>query len=213
MSLSANRSKSSSTNLGTDVWGPQQPFLQDMYARASQMLGQSQGIGNEAMGAAGQQWGNMANMAGQLGNFAQQQAQGVDPMMGAYANAIGQNFREQIMPGLNSQAMQVGGLGGSRAGIGGALAASRANQQMQDFGAQLYGGQQDRAMQAMMGAGGMYGSAAMGQQDFAKGQMQQFWSPLANYAAIIGSPVMRNLGGSSSGSSWGAGIGWPSPQG
>jgi len=165
------------------------------------------------------------------------QAPGVDPMMDVYARNIGQQFREQILPGLQGDAIAGGGLGGSRAGIASGLAGARAGQQIQDFAAQLYGSGQDRALAAAQGAGnlqgniaqglnqgaGMYGQIGQGYgqqgqmlQGIGEGQLNnaQFgmavpWYGATQRAGLLGGPVMRDLGGQSSGVSmnWGQGSG------
>jgi hypothetical protein len=165
-------------------------------------------------------------MQGAFNTLNQMQNPGTDPMMGVYGRQIGQQFNEQIMPGLRGDAMVGGGYGGSRAGIAQGLAGARMGQQMQDFGAQLYGQNQDRRLNAANMAGNLsmqqgqgYGQGAalagqLGQQygafaDQAQG-LGQFgmgipWYNLQQYAGLLGAPQMQDLGasGSSSGTSSG----------
>jgi hypothetical protein len=228
----------------------QETQYQNLWAQAGAM---NNGGANQGMGQAGydQAQGNLANQGQMLGNagyynqmgmnalggqgmqqanstLTRMQNPGMDPMMGVYSRQIGQNFNEQVMPGLRGDAMAAGGLGGSRAGIAQGLAGARAGQQLQDFGAQLYGQNQDRALNAanMQGAlqgniaqGYGQGAAMAGQIGQGYGQMgtqalanAQFgmgipWYNLQQYAGLLGGPVMEDLGGTgqTTGSSSGRG--------
>jgi hypothetical protein len=196
-------------NYGTDIWGTQAGYLGDLYARAQQQswqpsggfgaldqaggaYGQAGGLYGQSLGSLGQAgslYGGSLGYLGQAGGaYGQSQAAlnrlanptQADPMQAVYARNLGQQFNEQIMPGLKGDAAIGGGLGGSRAGIAQGLAGARMGQQMQDFAAQLYGQQQDRALQAgqaLQGVGqgylqGMQGmqQAGAGYADIAAGQ-------------------------------------------
>jgi hypothetical protein len=218
MSIGSNKSsgKTSSTasglseTFGTAVQADQLPYLQSLWSQASS-LGQNQtspSIGYNAYNqanAANQQGMNAlggANMQGAFNTLNRLQNPGMDPMMNVYARQIGQNFNEQIMPGLRGEAALAGGLGSSRAGIAQGLAGARAGQQLQDFGAQLYGQNQDRAALAAQAAGGLGmqqagGYMTGGQNAQAIGQfgMGVPWYNMQQFGGLLGSPVMQNLGG------------------
>ena len=184
-----------SQQLGTGVWGAQSPYLQDLFARAQGMSqgGYQQNFG-QAQNALNSSQAGLMGMAGD---------QSVDPLMGAYANQLGRQFNQQILPGLRGQAQMAGGLGSSRAGIGQGVAAAQMGQQLQDFGAQLYGQQQDRRLQAMQGLG-----QVAGQQGQLQNLMAQApWQSLGQYASLLGAPIQNNLGGSSWGTSGGNSFG------
>jgi hypothetical protein len=197
----SQQQSSEQRNYGTNVWGPQAGFLQDIYSQA-------QGMKQDLQGYAGQ--AGLDQMRGALGQSQQAlmglaNPQQTDPLMGMYANQIGQQFNEQIAPGIRGDAMLGGNRGGSRQGIGLGLAGARAGQQLQDFGAQLWGQQQQNALsaaQGLQGVAGGYGQLA-GQQGMAP------WQNLQQYAGLIGGPAFQNLGGygTSSGASSGGG-GW-----
>jgi hypothetical protein len=226
---SVSTQQSQSQNLGSNVWGPQQDYLKgqwgDANATYNQQVNNNAGWGgyeqnanalNQAYGATVQGMGQLSspymNQAQQT--FSNMQNPGVDPMLGVYARQIGQQFNEQIKPGLQGQAAMAGGLGNSRAQIGEALAGARAGQQIQDFGAQLYGQGQDRALNAANMAGGLAGNIAQGYgqfgdqfQNIGQGQMQnaQFgmavpWYAAQQRAGLLGGPIMQDLGGTSSAS-------------
>jgi hypothetical protein len=190
-------SNQGSTTYGTGVWGAQSPYLQDLFSRAQ---GMSQGGGympnyGQAQGALDASQQGLMQMAGD---------QSMDPRMGAYANQLGRQFNQQILPGLRGNDQMAGGLGSSRAGIGQGLAAAQFGQQLQDFGAQLYGGQQDRRLQAQMGLQGL-----AGQQASLQGMQQAApWYAMNQYRSLLGAPVQNNLGGTSFGNTTSAGRGW-----
>jgi hypothetical protein len=239
-----SRSKEHSSNVqyGTNVWEPQQSYLQDVYSRAQGAANaydpsqgyygadRWQGALDQGMGQLGQAAQGFAGGYGALGNaqgtynetlqnLRRFQNFGTDPMMDVYARQAGQMFNEQIMPGLKGDAMVGGGLGGSRAGIAQGLAGARMGQQLQDFSAQLYGQNMDRALQATQGMGQVgqamsgladqYGNLAQGQGQLGGmmanmgsmyGQIGDYRNQLPfqginQYAALIGSPTMQDLGG------------------
>jgi hypothetical protein len=215
MGIGGNRSSQSQESAGTNQgFGSginlgQENQLQNLWAQAGavndiggqQQLGynaynQAQGLGQQAYNALGGQ-----NMQNAFGTLNQLQNPGADPMMGVYGRQIGQQFNEQIMPGLRGDAMVGGGYGGSRAGIAQGLAGARAGQQLQDFGAQLYGQNQDRRLQAANASGALSGQISQqyaGMADQAQ-QLGQFgmgipWYNLQQYAGLLGGPAMQDLG-------------------
>jgi len=208
-SSSSQQSASESKQFGTDIWGPQSPYLQDLYARAQSQLGQQGGIDQANQFQTGasnaldysQQVLRNSNQA--LGQFLQP---GQDPAVSAYATNLGQQFQEQFLPGLRGDAALAGGLGGSRQQIGQALGAQRAMQTLGDFSAQTYAGQQERALQAAQGIGqnalGFQNAATagMGMADFARSMP---WYNLSQFQGLLGAPVMRDLGGYSTSTSSG----------
>lgn len=178
-------------DFGTDIWGPQQGHLQNLYSQAGNALSNFTGADSMAtMGAAGQHLMGMLNP-------------GMDPAMGAYANRMGQDFREQFLPQLQTAAAGAGALGGSRHQIGAALGADRAMQGIGDFAANSYAGQQQRSLEAANQLGGI--------ADF---QRQMPFYGLSQYQGLLGAPVMQGLGGfgSSQGSSFGNSIGYGANQ-
>ena len=194
----SSEQQSTSTDYGTNVWGPQQGYLQNLYASGQQLAGGAMG---------GQQQFDQAQ--GQLG-YAQQGLQqsnqnlqgfmnpGVDPAVGAYSQRIGQDFNQQFLPGLQGQAIQAGGLGGSRQQIAQGMGAQAAGQAVSDFAANSYAGQQQRALSA---AGQMGQNAqAMGglsqnylqNADFSRGMP---WYNQSMFSGLLGAPTMQDLGG------------------
>lgn len=204
-----NQSYGSALNLG------QEGYLQNLWGAGQNLANQNAGAGagyqgyNAAMagnqmgqnyiGAGAAQLGGANQAMGTLGAL---QNPGVDPMLGVYAQQVGQNFNRNIMPGIQGQAALGGGLGGSRANIAAGVAAGDAQRNIQNFGAQLYGQGQDRALQAAGAQGqlaqGLAGQAMQGgMNNLAIGQfgMGVPWYAAQQYAGLLGNPVMEDLGG------------------
>jgi hypothetical protein len=258
MSFSKKKSKQSSTqraeDYGTDVWGPQQEYLQNLWSQAQGLAGGAgTGAGDYLQGAmnpALNQQTQMAQQAAQggigaglgmagAGAGATQGLLGQNPLAGAaggfgqaagamgqamqnlggygtqgynpFANAavqsagqqLGQQFREQFLPQSQGQAIQAGGLGGSRQQIGEALGAERFGRQLTDYATQVglqgYEGQMARQQQALaeqgrlaQGLGGLaQGYGQLGQQQYATqaglaGQLGQLGQGLYGTGAGIG---------------------------
>ena len=211
-----NQSYGSALNLG------QEGYLQNLWGAGQNLANQNAGTGAGYAGYNAAQAGNQQGMnylgagANALGGTGQAmntlgalQNPTVDPMLGVYAQQIGQNFNRNIMPAIQGQAALGGGLGGSRANIAAGVAAGDAQRNIQNFGAQLYGQGQDRALQAAgaqgqlaQGVAGMYGN--LGQQAMQGGMnnlaIGQFgmgipWYAQQQFAGLLGSPIMEDLGG------------------
>ncbi len=198
-------SQNESVNNGSNVWGAQAPWLQQLYQNAGNMYGAT---GSSQSGqfwgdmASGESWnaanaiGNANNATTMMGNTLGDTATalkgflnptGTDPLSEAYARQMGQQFNEDFLPGLNGNAALAGGLGGSRSQIGAALGSQRAMQSIGDFNASLYGQQQDRALQAAQGLGAVaqgYGDQASSFGNNAAGSLavSQNNMNLGNYA-------------------------------
>jgi hypothetical protein len=146
------------------------------------------------------------------GTLAAMQNPQVNPALDAYSRQIGQQFREQVLPGIEGGANLAGARGSSRQGIAEGLAGSRTAQQIQDFAAQVYSGDQNRRLQAALGAGqlGQAGGQLQGQMAPLQSALA-FSAPWFNLQAmqgIIGSPIMQDLGGKSRSSSESSNFGY-----
>lgn len=219
----SNKQKSSSTQessgvqYGSDVWGAQSPYLQNLYSLGYTNTGNNTGNAQAQgfLGTAGESLaaanGTLSESSTALRDFINPTA--MDPAVQAYAQNLGQQFNEQFLPGLQGDAALAGGLGGSRQQIGAALGAQRAMQTLGDFTAQTYAGQQERALAAAQGlAANSQGyanvaSTGAGMADFARSMP---WYNLQQFQGLLGSPVLKDLGGysNSSGTSKGSGSGW-----
>lgn len=226
----SNKSKTTSTSAsesedyGAAVWGAQAPYLQDLYAKGNNMS--SWGAGPQAnafldLGGQNLQTGNnQYNLSGDIlgasnNQLAQFSGSGVDPAVNAYAQNLGQNFREQFLPALKGDAALAGGLGGSRQQIGAALGAQRGMQTLGDFSAQAYAGQQERALGAAQALGdnaraltaNAAGISGNSQNYAALADLSRSmpWYGLNQYAGLLGMPVSLDQGGWTSSTSTASG--------
>jgi hypothetical protein len=194
---SSSNSQSTAQSFGSNVWGPQQQYLQSMWG-AGQGLANGPIGGQPGLDAANQNAGyaqqGLLQSNQNLQQFMQPQ---VDPAFQMYSDRVGQQYNQQFLPGMKGQAIQAGGLGGSRQQIGNALGAQAGMQSISDFGAQSYAGQQQRALQAA-GQQGQNSQmlGALGQQnlmnaDFSRGMP---WYNQQMFAGLLGGPVMQDLG-------------------
>jgi hypothetical protein len=121
----------------------------------------------------------------------------VDPAFQMYSDRVGQQYNQQFLPGMKGQAIQAGGLGGSRQQIGNALGAQAGMQSISDFGAQSYAGQQQRALQAAGQQGqnsqmlGQLSGQNLANADFSRGMP---WYNQQMFAGLLGAPTMQDLG-------------------
>ena len=212
---SSSSSKGEQFDFGTNVWGPQQQYLQNNWAAAQGLAnGPMGGMDqfNQSQGALGQ---GMAGLQQSNQNLQSFQNPTVDPAFGAYGNRLQQDFTQKFLPQLQGQAIQAGGLGGSRQQIGAGMGAQAAGQAMSDFAANSYAGQQQRALQAAGLQGqnaqgfGQFGQQYLGNADFSRGMP---WYNQNMFSGLLGGPAMQDLGGygwnkskmQSKGSGWNA---------
>lgn len=206
-------SSGESFSYGSDIWGGQSPFLENLYRDAQSNMGNQWGIqaadryidrGTNALDSAANTL-NQSNQA--LTGFLNP---GQDPAAAAYARDLGQQFNEQFMPGLKGDAALAGGLGGSRQQIGAALGAQRGMQELSDFTANIYSDQQNRALAAAQGlSGNAQGFESLGNSNMALGDFARSmpWYQLAQFSGLLGSPTSVDLGGYSTQKSQGEGSG------
>jgi hypothetical protein len=198
MSMGGNQSQQQSANQSS-VWGEQAPYLQELYSRASGLMGQQMQSNDPAARLA-------PIMGGAMPAFQGLAAGGVNPFMEGQINQaqqmLGKNFQEAVMPGIRQGFMQGGGYGGDRQGIAEGLAAGELarTMSMADQNLRSTGWQQGQAgqIEALRMAPGLFNlsGAANTQQ----------WAPLAAYGATLGNPTVLGQG-SSSGKSKGMSMG------
>ncbi|MGL4650275.1 MAG: hypothetical protein ACRC1H_12785, partial [Caldilineaceae bacterium] len=177
----------------TNVWGPQQGFLGDIFRGAQGIYGQQQGAGQ--LGAMSQQGaGAFANLAAGPAN---------PYLQGMTANAMQQvtdQFNSQIMPGLLGGANAAGQLGGERYALLQNQAAQAGARALGGVAQDIYGQAWDSGMQGQLGAL----SAMPGAMNAIGGAP---WQALQNYAGIIGRPVLGSGTSFGAGGSFGGGAG------
>lgn len=116
---------------------------------------------------------------------------------------LGQMWNEQLLPGIESNAIAAGGYGGGRQGVAQAQAAGQLGQAF----TQGYGDIVARANQQALAAASAMPGAAQGYMQNQVYPTTAGFDPLARLAAILGSPtVLQQSQGTSSGSSSSSGF-------
>ncbi len=166
MSASKGESQNTSTQ---NVWGTQQPYLQDLYSQGQGVLDQATQQNNAMMPQLDQAYGNALNPQGNP--YLDQQVQGG-------LGQLQQNFG-QTLSQIRGNAVNAGSLGGSRQGVAEGIAARDMGTQANNFVSGMYGqnyqADQNRSMQALQMAPQM--------------AVQQF-APLSGYQQILGAPTV-----------------------
>ena len=190
---SKSRSTSSSSSSSRSFVDPQQqPFLQFLRQQAQGVQqGQQQArtdtafdLGGQLLGAGGQGLSNVGAIQGQLqgnlGGFGatadaqqalRQQAFGENPELQNQINLlgqdIGQTFSQQILPGIQSEAIGFGQLGGGREGVAQGLGIQSALGEFQRGASTLRSDDINR----QLAAAGQLGQLGLGQQQQTAGQL------------------------------------------
>jgi hypothetical protein len=164
MSVGKGQSSQQST---TDVWGPQAPYLKQLYEQAA---GNMPGAGTPGFaGPARGAWEQMINP--QANPY-------LENMGEAGLGQINRNLTQNVLPAIGNEAMGGMNLGSSRHGVAEGLATQGAQIAGGDFLTNLYGnqyqGDQNRALTALLNTGRV--------QDID-------WNALNNFARLIGSPT------------------------
>lgn len=190
-------SSSSQSESGTDVWGVQVPYLQDLYGQAQTQFQATQPqIAGMAARAGSVLDPLMRNLISGAGAFANPQAQ-IDAQSRSLESGLGRLFSEQINPNIRTDAIAAGGMGGGRQGVAEGVAAG----QLADTYAQSLGDITARANSQALQATAMQGALA-GQYAGMPGQLAaSSFGPLAAYASILGAPTLLPYSRSSSKSS------------
>jgi hypothetical protein len=173
-SLGSNQGTSLGASQTTsDIWGAQQPGLQQLYAQAGQL---ASGQGQYAAGA--------NQVAGQAQNaWLQQLTPGGNPYFSisveAAINQATQGFNREVLPALDARGVAVGQYGGARDNLARGEAAGLFGQGLANSVAGMYSNQYSADQQRA--------SAALG----ASGQIQGMQTaPLSTAAGIIGGPTV-----------------------
>ena len=198
-------------NLGQQLSGAGQDLLGQLQAGGAGQLSSQQLQEQAAQQAIAGQG------AGQ--DFLTQRLSGGNPFLNQQIQAlgadIGQQFREQILPGIRGNAVTVGGLGGGRGQIAEGLAAQRSQQTFGSLSAGLR--QQDLAQQqqaatslaqlqqqGQLGGGALAGQSAAQQGQFAQAGLGQLgglfnlglapfgaqFQPLQSLQGLVGQPTV-----------------------
>lgn len=237
--VSFGRSKSTSQSqqfAQTFVDPQQQPFLANLRQQATslaeqqapQISQQAFDLGGQLLGAGGQGLTNLGQISGQLqgalpgsqqvgaaSQALRQQAFGANPQLGEQIGQLGQDigrqFNQQILPGIQSEAIGAGQLGGGREGVAQGLGIQASQDAFQRGATDL----RSADIQRRLEAAGALGGLGLGQQQQTAGQLatagglnlggldqlgnlfnlglapfQAEFAPLQNLAGIIGDPTV-----------------------
>lgn len=124
-----------------------------------------------------------------------------------------ENFQQQILPGLASEAITAGGYGGSRQGIAEGLAAGAATRQIGDMAANMSNANYQAGLQAMLGglntAVGQQGQnlqAMLGSGQLTNQAANQVLQSMLNASQLeqqgLGALIQGNLGGQQASQNW-----------
>lgn len=209
---SSEGSSSSQTTTSQGIYGPQGDQLESLYGAAGNLFGNIQG----PQGAQGQQIGNELSgvgmgFLGQTQQLADSQGQ-IAAQEASLASGLGNLFRDQINPAISNNAIQAGGFGGSRQGVAQGQAAGQLGQAFTEG----LGDITARANAQALGAQGQGTASLPGLFDMGMAGFNNQWSPLQQFAGLLGGPqvLTQSQGtsessseskGESSGSSWNAG--------
>ena len=174
---------------GNQLMGQQQQGLQGLFPLGQDLSQQGQGFLNQ-LGQGGQQ---MQPFAGQ--GFTGQQ-------IGVLGNQLGQFYNEQLLPGIQGNAIQAGQLGSGRQGVAQGIAGRGMGQAFgegivgilqQDLYRRQQAAQAGGAQQIAGAAGGLQGLMQPFQAAYSPFQAQ--WSPLQGMAGLLGSQQSALQGG------------------
>ena len=193
--MSMSSQKQSSESQSNSFVNPMQiPFLQNLYSSASSAV---TGVGNPFDMSAVQPMFDAAGEA--LTGLADPSAQ-IATQTEALSGALGNLFRNEINPAIESGAIAAGGFGGGRQGVAQGVAAGEIADAMTAGVADITGRANQQAMGAAMGLGNLGQSLFNMQGQANMGEL----APLQVLAQIIGNPtVLQSSTSSGSGSGYG----------
>lgn len=211
--------KTEGTNSATQgrVWSAQQPFLRSLYGHAQNLFGQQAGIGQASQDLAG---GLMSGLGGYQSPTTNpafqnllQRAQGGSPYLDQQISGLGadlgQFYRQQLLPGIASQAGLAGQFGGSRQGIAAGMAGQEVARQFAQGATNLRQADYGQGLQAAGMLGGL-SNDYLGQMGNIYGMgMNPYmapWMPLMNFSQIVGAPTVLGSTSSSGGGGFNFGL-------
>lgn len=162
---------------GTNLYGPQGTYLNDLWSSGSNMIRQGSSVGNATRDAYTTALRGTVNP-------------GVADVIARASEDMGLDFQRNVLPGIRRGAVDTGGFGGSRQGIAEGLAAGEVARAQAKLSSELY-------TQALSQASNERSSALT--QATAMEMLP--WTGLESYARVIGQPIMESFGRSSGASS------------
>lgn len=206
MAFSLGGSKSSSSSFVDPKQQPYLDFLRNAGQNTYQQFGQGAGQWSQQMAPQlmqqGQGYAQQATNNPFLQNLQAMSTPGgnqqlIGQQIGQLGQDIGRTFQQQILPGIRSDAIGMGGFGGSRQGIAEGVAAQGAFDAFSRGATDIYGQNAQMAQQAAIGGGGLLGQGALGAMsgmqglfDLGMGQFTGGFNPLMALGQIIGGPTV-----------------------
>lgn len=190
-SKNENQSQDTSTQ---QIDRTQMNFLRNLWQHSNRFVNSGQGDANTEMG--GQFVNQFANNP--YGANFQQFMQPNNPMAQQQIDILGQNlnqqFNNQVMPRIDSNAIMSGQFGGGRQGVAQGLAMQGLQQSFGQGAQGILNNSYNQALNAT-NMGGQFNnqSAAMGIQGLGSLQQQQFM-PYMSLAQILGNPTVLGSG-------------------
>ena len=195
----------------------QQPYL-DFLRNASQ--GMFQNYGQDAgqwsqqyapqLFQQGQQYAQQATSNPFLSNLQGMSTPGgnqdlINRQVSQLGQDLGRTFQQQVLPGIKSDAIGMGGFGGTRQGVAEGMASQGFADAFSRGTTDIYGQNAQQAQQAAIAGGGLLGQGALGAMsglgglfDLGMGQFTGGFSPLMALGGIIGDPTVLDKSKSSS---------------
>lgn len=200
MGLSGSQQSSSSTGSSygynqslaqsaQGVWGPQAGALADMYGKASGLANsQASQVPAAATRLAGKVTPQAQYGLNQMQQFANPNSALAQRQTADLASTVGDQFKRQIMPGIQSAAGLGGNIGGSRQALAQGVAAGDAAKAISSGATDFFSNAYNQAASAAQALPGMAQSVYnLGMQPF-----QAAWAPLSSMAGILGGPTVLN---------------------
>ena len=150
------------------------------------MMQSQANIGQTAQGAAAASTGILDGAISTLQGLADPTAQ-IRQQMGALQTDLRTMWNDTIMPGIATDAIAAGGLGGGRQGVAQGVAAGAMGDALTSGAADIYG----RANAQAASAAGMLPAMADARYNTQLAPYNAAWGPLQQYAGILG-PAIQN---------------------
>jgi hypothetical protein len=198
MSAKGDTSKQSQSNKSF-IAKQQLPYLENLWQQA-QGVADPNAVTQAAQGVADFSSPMMRQAMTSVFGLTNPQAQ-IDAQAASLQSGLGDLFRNEINPAIQTNAIAAGGFGGGRQGVAEGVAAG----QLANAYTQGYGDIVGRANQTALGASGMMPGMMQGLYDTETLPSMAGFDPLTTLAAILGSPTVL---GKSSGKGKSAGFGF-----
>jgi hypothetical protein len=190
---------SSSSESKAKIWRPQRKYLRDIYDQGQQIFERgNQELQNRYQGYLDQINPETNPFLKQLQSFMQPNNDMLVQQQDLLAQGLNKQYQNQLLPGIQSQSIAGGVVGGGRQGVAQGLAM----QGVQDAFAQgsmgLQANAYNQAQQAATAGAGLFGQYAQAGMGGVQGLSNLGYDPFKMYLASVGSPAVLNSSSSNS---------------